>query len=214
MKRYFSHGFLICAMLFVSTIFTGAYFSDSVAVSGNTFTAGVWVPAKATISEVFYNAVGADTGKEWIEIHNTGGFSLDMTGYVLHFDTLVTTYDYVFPAFSLAPDARVVLHVRTAGSNSATDLYWPDTNSTNMGNTYGSIGLFKSLPKDSTTIVDYVEYGSAGHDGEVKAVGAGIWTAGTFVPYIPTEGHSMQLIGADNNLVTDWQDQTVPTPGA
>ena len=73
---------------------------------------------------------------------------------------------------------------------------------------------FKSLPKDSSTIVDYVEYGSAGNDDEVKAVGAGIWTTGAFVPIIPAEGYSMELIGADNNLVTDWQDQAVPTPGA
>jgi len=216
MTKFFHKGFLICAMLMVSATYTGAYFSDAVSISGNSFSTGVWNPGKATISEVFYNAVGTDTGKEWIEIKNTGGYALDMTGYVLHFDSLVSTYDYIFPAFSLASGSRVVVHPRTTGTNSATDLYWPDTNSTNMGNTYGSIGLFKSLPKDSTTIVDYVEYGSAGNDGEVKASTAvpPIWTAGMFVPIIPTEGHSMELIGADNNLATDWQDQAVPTPGA
>jgi len=213
MNKLFNRGFMVAAMFFIAVTFTGAYFSDSVSVSGNTFSTGIWNPGKATISEVFYNAVGTDTSKEWIEIHNTGGLALNMTGYVLHFDELVITYDYTFPAFSLASDAKVVLHVRTAGVNTATDLYWADTGSKNMGNSDGSIGLYKALPKDSTTIVDYVAYGSAGLDGEAKAVTAGIWTAGTFVPVYPTEGHSMELISTDNNLVTDWQDQTVPTPG-
>ena len=137
-----------------------------------------------------------------------------MTGYDIRFDGLTSAYDYTFPTFSLAPGAKVVIHVRAVDTDTSTDLYWANTNSVNMGDSHGSVGLFKSLPKDSTTIVDFVEYGSTGNDSEVKALGAGIWTAGAFVPLISTPGHSMELIGADNNLVTDWQDQAVPTPGA
>lgn len=204
--------FLPVALIFIGVSFTGAYFSDSVSVSGNTLATGIWNPGKATISEVFYNPDGVDTGKEWIEIKNSGGYALDMTGYVVHFDELVAAYDYIFPSFSLASGARVVVHVRTSDPDSATDLYWPNTNGKNMGNSYGSVGLYKSLPKDSATIVDYVEYGSAGHDGEPKAVAAvpPIWTAGTFVPLVSAEGYSMELISADNNLVTNWQDQASP----
>lgn len=204
--------FTILAALFIGTSFTGAYFSDSLVVSGNTLITGDW-PGKATISEVLYNPVGTDTGLEWIEIHNTGGSNLPMAGYVLHFDG-VGTHDFIFPTFNLASGARVVVHVRATGTNTLTNLYWPDTNGLNMSNSYGSVVLFKSLPKDSTTIVDFVQYGAAGQDGEPKAVAAGIWTNGTFVPLIAAEGHSMELTGADNNQVSDWHEQSTPTPGS
>lgn len=212
--RYFHRGFLIVAMFFVAVTYTGAYFSDSISVSGNMFSSGIWNPGKATISEVFYDPISppVDTGREWIEIKNTGGYALDMTDYVLHFDG-TSSHDFIFPTFSLATGARVVVHVRATGVNSASELYWVDTNGINMSNSYGSVALFKKLPKDETTIVDFVQYGAKDQDSEPKAVAAGIWTDNTFVP-IFVQGHSMELIGIDNNLVADWQDQTVPTPGA
>ena len=42
MGKLINRGFLIAAMFFVGVTYTGAYFSDSVTVSGNTFTAGTW----------------------------------------------------------------------------------------------------------------------------------------------------------------------------
>ena len=212
MIRFFHRGFLICAMLFVAVTYTGAYFSDSVMSSGNTFSSGIWNPGRITISEVLYDPSGTDAGLEWIELTNTGGYTADLGGYVLHCDNITTPYDFVFPTFSLLPGSKVVVHLRTSGSNSATDLYWPDTGGTNMGNSYGSAGLFKDISKDSSVMVDFVQYGAGDQDGEEKAKTAGIWSEDDFVADV-AEGHSIQLISADNNSSADWFDQLAPNPG-
>ena len=212
--RKLRHFFLVGALCFISFAYTGAYFSDNVGSSGNSIAAGSWTPGPAKITEVFYNPLGpvADTGREWIEITNTGPYTVDLDGYVLHFDG-TGTHDFIFPDFSLLSGAKAVVHVRASGTNSSTDLYWTDTNGINMGDSYGSVGLFKSLPKDDTTIRDFVQYGARDQDGEPKAVLAGIWADNTFVPVI-AEGHSMELISTDNNQVSDWQDQISPNPGS
>ena len=213
MIKFFHRGFLIAAMFFVGITYTGAYFSDSVSSSGNTFTAGTWAvsPAKVTISEVFYNATGVnDTGFEWIEIANTGGQAINMTGYDLYPDG--AGYYYTFPAFSLNPNAIVLIHLNTDGVDSATDLYTGSGHS-NMNNANGSIAIFNSTTHNSSTIIDYVRFGT-GTTWQTTAVSAGIWISGSTVAPVGV-GHSMELIGkVDNNLVTDWQDQAVPTPGA
>jgi len=211
--RYLKLLFIPVSVLFLATVYTGAYFSSSISSSGNGFSAGMWSPGKATITEVFYDAVGTDTGLEWIEIENTGGYALDMTGYVLHFDG-TGTHDFIFPTFSLVSGAKVLVHVRAIGTNTPAELFWSDTNGKNMGDSYGSVVLFNALPKDETTIVDFVQYGAIDQDGEPKAVTAGIWTDNTFVPLVSAPGISMELISSDNNLVADWQEQIIPNPGS
>jgi hypothetical protein len=207
------HFFLIGAVLFIAVSFTGAYYSDGVATSNNIFTAGTWTPGPATITEVLYDPTGTDSGLEWIELKNTGEFTIDLNGYVLHCDNIVTANDFVFPIFSLLPNSRVVIHLRSSGTNTATDLYWPDTGGANMGNSYGSVGLFKDITKDPSVMVDFVQYGAGDQDGEEKAKTAGIWTEDNFVADV-AEGHSIQLVSADNNSASDWFDQITPNPGS
>ncbi|MCJ7829655.1 lamin tail domain-containing protein [Patescibacteria group bacterium] len=204
--------FLPIALIFIGIAYTGALFSSSVLISNNNISTGVWNPGRATISEVLYDPSGTDTGKEFIEIYNSGGYALDMTGYVLHIDGGGTN-DYIFPSFTLNSGSIVLVHVNSTGTNTATDLYW--NNGLNMGDSSGSVVLFKQLPKDSTTIIDFVQWGAANQDGEAKAILAvpPIWVDNAFVPDV-VETHSIELIGKiDNNLINDWQDQSVPTPG-
>jgi predicted ribosomally synthesized peptide with SipW-like signal peptide len=40
--------FFPAAIIFIASAFTGAYFSDSVSVSGNSVSAGTWVTATST----------------------------------------------------------------------------------------------------------------------------------------------------------------------
>lgn len=205
--------FLPAALLFIIVTYTGAYFSDSVSSSGNTVAAGTWTPGPVTITEVLYDPVGTDSGLEWVELKNTGQYTIDLGSYVIHCDNITTPYDFVFPTFSLLPGSKVVVHLRTSGTNTATDLYWADTGGTNMGNSYGSVGLFKDISKDPSVMVDFVQYGAGDQDGEEKAKTAGIWSEDDFVADV-VESHSIQLISADNNSSADWFDQSVPTPGA
>ncbi|MBI2587681.1 PKD domain-containing protein, partial [Candidatus Azambacteria bacterium] len=84
-----------------------------------------------------------------------------------------------------------------------------------MGNTSGWAALFSSQTHSKDTIVDYVEYGAGGQTWESAAVGAGIWTAGAFLP----DGDAGTSLGRtsdgkDTNAPGDWSVLAAPTLGA
>lgn len=75
----------------------------------------------------------------------------------------------------------------------------------------GEVGLYTSGPFDlSANILDYMQYGSAGHTREGTATGASIWTAGQFVA-LPATGQTMASDGLGSNAA-NWSSQA-PTPG-
>lgn len=88
MKHFFHRGFLIAAMFFVAVTYTGAYFSDSVAVSGNTFTAGTWdTGPNIILNEAMVNPSdegGSNPGGEWIELYNAGASAVDVNGWYIY----------------------------------------------------------------------------------------------------------------------------------
>ena len=71
-----------------------------------------------TINEVYYDATGTDTGKEWIEFFNEDSVNITITGYDLSAD--VGDF-YTFPEFTLLPESYVVVHWNTVGINTSTD---------------------------------------------------------------------------------------------
>jgi hypothetical protein len=203
-------GYLVAVLAIVGVGFTSAEFRKELYVGNNSFSTGIWAQGKATITEVLYNPAGVDAGQEWIEITNTGNDTLDMTGYLLHFDR--TLADYVFPEFTLPEGGVVVIHVKAEGEDSGSDLYWPDTGGRNMNNN-GSVSLFNRATKSAKWMVDYVEFGAMEQDHENMAVNAGIWPDNEFVPQV-AEGSSIELINkTDNNQISDWQEQPSPNPG-
>lgn len=200
--------FVAIGLIASSAQFTKALFSDEVAIENNTAETGIWNPGKATITEVFYDPTGADLGHEWIKIRNTGGYNLPMAGYILHFNGLGTNH-FIFPDIILEPSNEIVVHLRLAGTNTGTDLYWPNTGDVNMNNASGSVSLFKSLPKNASNIIDFVQYGAASQNQETNAAAAGIWTAGAFVADAQ-EGYSLRLTNnSDHNSVADWEPNQV-----
>ncbi len=88
--------FVPIAFLFIATSFSGAYYSDRVSVTNNSFTAGTWSvtatstpsPAHIVINEFMANPDGDDDATmpngEWIELFNSGGSSLDISGWRLY----------------------------------------------------------------------------------------------------------------------------------
>ena len=82
--------FFPLAIIFIGASFTGAYFSDSVSVSGNSFESGVWPTTTPTagdvvINEFLPNPVGTnEPADEWVELINKGGSSIDVNGWVLY----------------------------------------------------------------------------------------------------------------------------------
>jgi len=124
MKNSLFSIFMICGSLLLIGSFTSALFSDAQSIPNNEITTGIWNPGKATITEVLYNPAGStELGREWIDITNTGGYDLNMTGYVLRYSG-VGTNDYIFPSYTLKYDSKVRVHVRLTGTNTENDLYW------------------------------------------------------------------------------------------
>jgi hypothetical protein len=164
--------------------------------------------ANILISEVFYDAVGSDTGKEWVELYNDSTTPFDLAGYELN----ASSGDYY--VFSNVVEAKkcVIVHWNTEGTNTQIDLYTGSAGFSNMGNTSGWVALFSSSEHNSSTIVDYLEYGAGGQTWESAAVSAGIWMAGDYVVDVE-EGHSLEYLGTGNSSL-DWRDQPNPTPGS
>lgn len=205
---------LVFGLLSIASFATNAYFSDQVTATGNQFSAGTLpIPeARVVINEVYYDPTGTDTGKEWIEIYNAGGQSINLLSYQM----AASSSNYTFPNITLNSYGFIIIHWNTTGTDSASDLY-TGIGFNNMGNTNGSVALFSSTIKNSSTIIDYLEYGSAGQTWEPAAVSASIWTVGTYISIsaIP-EGHSLERnpAGLDINTVSDFIDRVVPTPGS
>ncbi|MCK4590807.1 MAG: lamin tail domain-containing protein, partial [Candidatus Latescibacteria bacterium] len=172
--------------------------------------------AAVVINEVFYDAVGIDTGKEWIELKNTGVSSETITGYDLN---VVSGDYYTFPALTVPAGCFVIVYWRKDGTNdtdfsdNVAHLYTGTSGfDANMGDTKGWVALFNSTTHSSSTIIDYMEYGAGGQTWESAAVSAGIWTAGDYATDV-NPGNSLEYDGS-GNTGADWFDQSVPTPGA
>ena len=167
---------------------------------------------QAVINEIMANPAGDDTGQEWIELYNPTSDSVDLTGWQLN---AASGKYYTLPTFTLASKSFVVIHWRTEGTDTASELFTGSQSvSENMGNKSGFVALFKNSSHTKDTIVDYSEYGEAAKTWESTAMAAGIWQTGQFITS-PEEGQSigMKQDGQDQNLVSDWQIFSQPTPG-
>lgn len=190
--------------------------SGPVALAGLLAAASMLFAGPAPAAGVVINEVGysmdpsGDTGKEWIELFNPDPNAADLSEYQLH---VGRSPRYTFPDdFQLGPGSFVVVHLRVAGQNTATDLYEGTAPSSNMPNSQGSVVLFTNAYP--AVIADFMQYGAGGQTWEGDAVSDNLWTAGAFVGNSQC-GHSLGLgnNGIDSNRVSDWTELVRPTPG-
>lgn len=145
--------------------------------------------AGVVINEVLFDPAGFDTGLEWVELYNSGTASENISGWELYPDGVGY---FTFPGnFSIPSRGFVVVRLRTAGTNTATDLYFPQA-AGNMGNTSGSTALFSGEPRGKDTMKSFVQWGRSGETWETDAEKAGLWTKGTFISGL-IEGNSIGL---------------------
>lgn len=68
----------------------------------------------------------------------------------------------------------------------------------------GELGLYNASDfASATAIVDYVEWGSPGHERSVVAIEAGIWSNGAFID-IPEEAFAISSSGTVGGNEADW----------
>jgi len=139
----------------------------------------------------------------YVLVTNVGGTATELGG---HWICRRPSYKQL-PSFTLEPGDTVAIGLGDtpppdlAGLAGVIDLgraLGPITRSD------GEIGLFTGPNFDSAdAIVDYVQWGSAGHGREAVAAEAGIWTVGAFVE-VPEEAISISSSGIPGAGVEDW----------
>ena len=90
----------------------------------------IQLPAQASariqLGEIWYNSPGPDYGgtasldHEWVQLHNTSGARITMTGWTLRD---AAGHVFTFGTFTIKPHAYVKIHTGP-GRNTQTDLYW------------------------------------------------------------------------------------------
>lgn len=87
-KKYFRLLYLLFALIFIGSCFTGAYFSDSVGESGYSFSTSVSSHYDIKLNEIYPDPVGDEAaampGGEWVELYNNGSWSIDVNGWYLY----------------------------------------------------------------------------------------------------------------------------------
>jgi len=170
--------------------------------------------SSVVINEVMFDPEGSDTGAEWIELYNGSNEQVDISGWEIYPDGI--GYITIPNGFFIGAKKIILVHVRTAGNNSSTDIYQA-TSSSNMGNTSGSIALFSGEPKGKDTIKSFIQWGKGGETWESSAMDAGLWDKGTFVDMsFFSEGNSLAL--KQDGIITSgknaWHILNTPTPQA
>ena len=181
------------------------------------FAAPARVRGQLVMSEILFDPVGSNTGRQVVEIRNLGPLEVSMgpSGYWLYFPPS----QWQFPSgITVAAGATITVHINRPGTNSDGSFF---TGISGMRNLRGqgaqgdAIGLFSTnLFGDSSKLVDFVQWGGAGNGGEEVAVAAGIWPASGFVGIgVLREGSTIAYDGSGKSP-SDWCIDGTPTIGA
>ena len=155
--------------------------------------------AQIRINEVGTNGVDFDGASKWVELYNEGDSEVDIS-------------DLILCDFPLYP----TLGELTALGGSSTTIpaggylvvAWADLDMGNTGD--AEVGLYAAGTSDFSDdglMLDYMQYGTAGHFREGTAQTAGEWTVDDFVA-APGAGKSLQYVdigvpGSRNWIIAD-----------
>ncbi len=165
------------------------------------------------IAEVFYDAVGADNGFEWVELYNAGSQAVDLAGFSLGSGGSSYTSTRVQLSGTIAAGATFVVGGPSTVSGNGNPVFdqainWsPDLQ--NSGSTADGVALF-DVPSaqitTSTVPVDAVIYGGSNTSGLIDETGSANPPDVGDAP----AGSSIER----SDLAGTWQVQGTPTPGA
>jgi hypothetical protein len=172
--------------------------------------------AEVVISEIMYNPVGSDTNTEWIEVHNTGSSSVDLSSwYISDYDTS-WHYHAITPEnlTNINADAYALI-VHTSQSNFADfKTKNPSFNgllfrsSFTLGNSGGRLGM-SSDRENVVSDISYVASADTSDTGNSLQLISGLWEART-----PTPGKENEIISTppivEENINPTTSDISVP----
>ncbi len=179
------------------------------------FSIGSLLQAQVLINEVQYDPIGAgtDTKTEWIELYNTTGDDVDLTGWLLCDNN--DSIGEAFPSTVLAAGEYLVLaavvdsfHLNFPGIPA---INWPDSS---LGGGLSNTADMLVMLNSTGTVIDAVNWGTVSTlwPTWIKFSAYG-WNPGAIDA---VQGHSIGRSpnGFDTNQSSDWADMASPTPGA
>ena len=205
LKKTINRLFFPIALLFVATSFTGAYFSDSASVTGNTFDTGSWNDPVPTSARIVINEVMYRGSAEWIELYNAGSNTVDIKGWIICDDAGHCGSLNPASRTDVAPGEFVLVAHDAADLNSlsipdGTKKIYYAGNTIYFNDTGGDGAILKN---NLGTIIDQMSY-----DGDTTA----------FSPSCPSvvSSHSLSRnpLGFDTDSASDFIDLASPTPGS
>ncbi len=204
------------AVIFMGISFTGAYFSDSVSVSGNTFTAGVWDAGDPeppdsqsngiVINEVYYNPdiVHGGPNAEWIEIYNAGEMAINIKNW--YFKNKSTGVETINQNYILDPGQFSVVC-----ANASTISNWPLIPSNAHKIALDGSKLFNGLVNDGDNLQ---LFDSEGNPVDSLSWGSDISILNPSIVSAPQGGSSSRdPNGVDTDSYSDFTNSISPTPG-
>ena len=154
--------------------------------------------AQVRINEISHGRVVYQGSLNWVELYNAGSETVNVSSmYLCDFPIypLISDLTILSGSYTILPGEYLVLSWNTLDGNDAEVGFYSGTNFS-----------------DPSDLLDYMQYGTAGHQREGVAVSAGEWTAGEFVPLAPT-GETIQFFDNGPEGAGNWESG-MPTPGA
>ncbi len=143
--------------------------------------------AGAMITEIMYDAPGIDTGREWIEVQNTGGSAIDLSSWKLFEANVNHKIAVVGPAtvpaggFAILVDS---LEKFRADNPSFTGLVFDTAFS--LGNEGETLTLRDESGSDADSVSYLGAWGAAGDGNTLQKSAAGTWIAAAPTIGLPT----------------------------
>ncbi|MCX6731770.1 MAG: PKD domain-containing protein [Candidatus Parcubacteria bacterium] len=163
------------------------------------------------IQEVLFNPSDkSDTGLEYIIVKNKSSENINLTGWDLY--PAGIGY-FTFPSFSLASQGEVKINLNKSGTNDGSNLY--QGNTSNMGDSSGSIAIFSNTQHNKDTIQAFVRYHKPGSSEnktwETAASDASIWQKGDFVNIDSLVAGQVIFLSDSNNFKSSagWSIKTL-----
>ncbi|KKU92467.1 MAG: hypothetical protein UY21_C0001G0090 [Microgenomates group bacterium GW2011_GWA1_48_10] len=190
---------LLFGLVGVSYQVTHALFSDTAQSAANTFTAAAEFPTPQPGKIIINEAVNSATdSEEWVELYNSGGSPVDVTGWkVADADS-----DDTFPSVSPIPAGGFAVVVPSTSTLviPASAIKIQLSNGT-VGSGLNASGDKLVLSDSSNNEIDKMSYAS-NHDA---FTGLGVNGSGQSMARSPN--------GVDTDTVGDWVSNATPTPG-
>lgn len=194
----------------------------------------VAVTATATAQDVYLSEVRADGQEAWIELHNRGATTSDLSTWSLHVSShtpgAVQDYWWAFPANTvIQPEQYLRVHWYRApnGPVQPGDIYTGTSyygflfglGSEPLHGSEGAVALVRSqsneMTNSPTAFVDWLAWGVGGHAREHLAVAAGLWSTGHAAPSIPSGSslaRDVSLMDVVSEADQAWFVDHTPTP--